>query len=77
MGTKDDVLYCELNQRYVLLHEDNGILVMKKGRRTASIMKSIGNLAELLGDIEAGKASPLVDGSLKHYAPWPGKKRRN
>ena len=28
MSTKDDVLYCEHNDRIVLLQEDNGILVL-------------------------------------------------
>ena len=76
MGTKDDVLYCERNDRIVLLQEDNGILVLKKGKRCASHMKTVGSLAELLKDIEAGKASPIVDGSLKHYIPLPGWKER-
>ena len=76
MDTRDDVLYCETNDRYVLLHEDNGILVLRKGKRTASHMKAIGNLAALLDDIEAGKASPIVDGIIKHYAPWSERKRK-
>jgi hypothetical protein len=35
------------------------------------------NLTKILKDIEKGEASPVVDGSLKHYIPWYLDKRKS
>jgi hypothetical protein len=44
MQTNDDFLYCERSDKVVLLSKHNDILVLKKGKQTASHLKSVGNL---------------------------------